>query len=158
MKKNVFFPLIKEYAILNVLNVVEYVYLFSKGSISFQIVDATPDKCDQAFAYLPDIQDNALIVYSFADNDSWRVKHNYFSMEPFEGDLNIANVNFQWHDGIFALALGPMDNDGYWLSNHFIIFAVFKQSLPRGGFSLRQTKHVHRGARIQRGTRAKDKE
>lgn len=77
-----------------------------------QIVDATADKCDKAFAYLPNIQDNSIIVYSFAENDSWKVTHNYFSFEPLEGDLTIEGFNFQWHDGIFSIALGPVDNQG----------------------------------------------
>lgn len=78
----------------------------------FQVVDAVPGQCDQAFAYILDSQDFDIIVYSFADNDSWKVKHNFFAFDPFRGDLNIAGLNFQWHDGVIGITLGPRDIDG----------------------------------------------
>lgn len=72
-----------------------------------------PDKCDDAFAYLPDLGGYGLVVYSFADNDSWRIKHNFFHFDPLKGDLNVGGINFQWTDGIFGLALGPVEQSGY---------------------------------------------
>lgn len=57
----------------------------------------------------------ALIVYSFEDNNSWRLKHHYFYFSPLESQYNIGGVEFQWSDGIFGLALSKRDSDGYFL-------------------------------------------
>lgn len=53
------------------------------------IVDVTNDNCNNAFAYIPDLGTNALIVYSLAANDAWRVTHHYFHFDPLSGDYNI---------------------------------------------------------------------
>ncbi|KAJ8928950.1 hypothetical protein NQ314_018420 [Rhamnusium bicolor] len=76
------------------------------------VVDVSPDKCDQAFAYIPDLGGYGLVVYSYADNDSWRIKHNFFHFDPLQGDLTVGGINFQWTDGLFGLALGPADENG----------------------------------------------
>ncbi|RZC33575.1 yellow-c [Asbolus verrucosus] len=77
------------------------------------VVDVDPAECDKAFAYIPDLGEYGLVVYSWADNDSWRVKHNFFYFDPLKGDFNVGGVNFQWTDGVFGLALGPRQQDGY---------------------------------------------
>uniref|UniRef100_A0A023F809 Putative major royal jelly protein n=1 Tax=Triatoma infestans TaxID=30076 RepID=A0A023F809_TRIIF len=68
--------------------------------------------CDSAFAYIPDLGSYGLIVYSWADNDSWRIKHHYFHFDPLAGNYHVGGVNFQWTDGIFGLALSPPDEEG----------------------------------------------
>ncbi|XP_050499256.1 protein yellow [Diabrotica virgifera virgifera] len=88
-----------------------------KGADSFFaniIVDTTKSQCDKAFAYLPDLGGYGIVVYSFADNISYRVKHNYFHFDPLKGNLNVGGVNFQWTDGVFSIALGPInETTGY---------------------------------------------
>lgn len=54
----------------------------------------------------------AVIVYSFEDNRAHRIKHNYFHFDPLNGDFNVDGINFQWTDGVFGMALGPMNTDG----------------------------------------------
>ncbi|KAJ8982128.1 hypothetical protein NQ317_002854 [Molorchus minor] len=76
------------------------------------IVDVIPGKCDEAYAYIPDLGGYGLVVYSYAENDSWRIKHNYFHFDPIQGDMTIGGVDIQWTDGIFGLALGPADETG----------------------------------------------
>lgn len=53
------------------------------------IVDVTKDTCNNAFAYVPDLGSNALIVYSLAANEAWRVTHHYFHFDPVWGDYNV---------------------------------------------------------------------
>ncbi|XP_075218689.1 L-dopachrome tautomerase yellow-c isoform X2 [Lycorma delicatula] len=77
------------------------------------IIDVTSDKCDKAFAYLPDLGSNAVIVYSWESNDSWRVEHHFFHMDPLAGNYHVGGVNFQWVDGVFGMALSPVQEDGY---------------------------------------------
>lgn len=79
----------------------------------FQIVDvAKKTDCDNAYAYVPDLGAYGLVVYSFGENKSWRVKHNFFHFDPLNGDYNIGGVNFQWTDGIFGMGLGKATPDG----------------------------------------------
>jgi len=77
------------------------------------IVDITPGKCEDAFAYLPDLGSYGLVVYSWKDNTTYRVKHHYFHFDPLAGNYNIGGVNFQWTDGIFGIALSKIMDDGY---------------------------------------------
>lgn len=80
------------------------------------LVDVSADACDKAYAYVADLGAYALIVYNLAENDSYRVSHHYFHFDPLAGDYNIGGINFQWHDGIFGLALSPknhLQDDGY---------------------------------------------
>jgi len=63
--------------------------------------------------YLPDIEQNAIVIYDYRKNDSWRIKHNYFHFEPTLTLFNIAGVRFHWEDGVFGLALSKVNPDGY---------------------------------------------
>lgn len=76
------------------------------------IVDVPKNGCDDAFAYVPDLGAYATVVYSFKTDKSWRVKHNFFYFDPINGDFNVGGVNFQWTDGVFAMALGPQTEQG----------------------------------------------
>ncbi|GLH13148.1 Protein yellow [Gryllus bimaculatus] len=68
-------------------------------------VDVSPTGCEDTYAYLADMGSYALIVYSWAGNESWRVTHNYFLSHPLQGEFRVAGTRFQWPDGIFGLAL-----------------------------------------------------
>uniref|UniRef100_A0A182VSS2 Protein yellow n=1 Tax=Anopheles minimus TaxID=112268 RepID=A0A182VSS2_9DIPT len=76
------------------------------------IVDTERGDCDNAYAYIPDLGSYAVIVYSLADDRSWRIKHNFFHFDPLAGDYNIGGVNFQWTDGVFGMAVGKRLQDG----------------------------------------------
>ncbi|KAK3919002.1 Protein yellow [Frankliniella fusca] len=78
------------------------------------VVDTTAQTCDDAYAYVPDLGGYGLVVYSWKDNSSWRIKHNFFYFDPLSGNYNVDGINFQWTDGVFALALSPVQKeDGY---------------------------------------------
>ena len=50
-------------------------------------------------------------MYDFENQKSWRVSHNYFGYDPVQGDFNIDNINFQWQDGVFGMALDKIRNE-----------------------------------------------
>uniref|UniRef100_A0A1I8PA66 Protein yellow n=1 Tax=Stomoxys calcitrans TaxID=35570 RepID=A0A1I8PA66_STOCA len=75
------------------------------------IVDSERSECANAYAYIPDLGAYGVIVYSFRDNHSYRVKHNFFHFDPLHGDFNVGGVNFQWTDGVFGMAVGPLKPD-----------------------------------------------
>ncbi|XP_046682918.1 protein yellow [Homalodisca vitripennis] len=90
-------------------------FLFDKAHIKDNsffaniIVDVTPGKCEQAYAYIPDLGSYAVIVYNLFTDKSFRVRHHFFYMDPLSGNYNVGGVNFQWTDGIFSLALSPIN-------------------------------------------------
>lgn len=69
--------------------------------------------CEDTFAYLGDLGKPGLIVYSWKKNESWRVTHHYFNIDPLAGEFNVSGISFQWNDGLFGLALSSADNDGF---------------------------------------------
>lgn len=70
--------------------------------------------CEDAFAYFSDELGYGLVSYSWEQNKSWRFAHSYFFPDPLRGDFNVAGLNFQWgEEGIFGMALSPIQNDGY---------------------------------------------
>lgn len=82
-----------------------FTFFFHVGPVFLtflQIVDVPKNRCDDAYAYVPDLGAYGVVVYSFKDGKSWRVKNNYFYFDPVSGDFNVGGVNFQWTDGIYA--------------------------------------------------------
>uniref|UniRef100_A0A8D8ZPD2 Protein yellow n=1 Tax=Cacopsylla melanoneura TaxID=428564 RepID=A0A8D8ZPD2_9HEMI len=78
------------------------------------LVDTTPNTCDKAFAYIPDLGGFQMIVFDLEHDESYKVKHHYFYFDPLSGNYNVGGVNFQWTDGVFGVALSPVHKeDGY---------------------------------------------
>lgn len=77
------------------------------------IVDVDANHCDEAFAYIPDLGGNSVVVYSLRDNKCWTTEHHYFHFDPLNGNYTVEGVNFQWKDGVFSLALSAPQEDGF---------------------------------------------
>ncbi|KAL5273009.1 Y-f family protein [Megaselia abdita] len=75
------------------------------------IVDTSKKSCNKAFAYVADSIGFAIIVFSLHEKKSWRVKHNFFHIDPMMGTFSVADVMFSWRDGIFGMALGHVNPD-----------------------------------------------
>lgn len=73
---------------------------FWLGVFNIQIIDVPKNRCNDAYAYIPDLGAYGVVVYSFKNEKSWRIKHNFFYFDPVNGDFNVGGVNFQWTDGI----------------------------------------------------------
>lgn len=92
--------------------------------------------CEDTHAYINDVSSYSLIVfrwffsdflhlmhikfrfltfsfYSLRQNTVWRFLHNYFHFDPLQGNFNIDGIKFTWHDGIFSVALGTLQPNGY---------------------------------------------
>ena len=77
-------------------------------------IDASSNRCDEAFAYIPDLLNARLYVYSFQRNTIWSFSHNYFHFDPLGGDLFVGGQSFRWDDGIFSITLtSPVGPKGY---------------------------------------------
>lgn len=76
-------------------------------------IDVDPKQCDNAYAYIPDLVNHNIVVYSWRENDDWTVHHNSFSFLPRGGDLYIGGFHFSWDDGIFSIVLDPSRKTAY---------------------------------------------
>lgn len=70
------------------------------------------DNCEETFAYAADLASPGLVVYSWKQEESWRIQHNYFHPDPLAGNYSIDGREFQWDDGLYGLALSKMEVDG----------------------------------------------
>lgn len=69
--------------------------------------------CENTFAYAADLGSPGLVVYSWAQEDSWRVQHNFFHPDPLAGNYSIGGIEFQWDDGLYGLAVSKPQADGF---------------------------------------------
>lgn len=106
------------------------------------VIDVDPNNCSDAYVYNSDLGANGLVVYSLAKNDSWRITHNYFRVDPLNskciikfkiyfiertyficilyiylcfnilGNYNVSGTIFQWTDGLFGMALSSPNENG----------------------------------------------
>lgn len=83
-----------------------------RGLASLTIDVPSGNECDQAYAYIPDLVNRRLYVYSLATDRMWSFEHNYFNFDPVAGDLHIGGQTFRWDDGIFSVTMGPEQPDG----------------------------------------------
>lgn len=77
------------------------------------VVDVTADTCNQAFAYIPDFGGYRLVVYSYEQNQSWRIKHPYFYFDPFATPFYVGGLVFLWTDGVFGMGLSAIQSDNF---------------------------------------------
>ncbi|XP_014224153.1 protein yellow-like [Trichogramma pretiosum] len=73
------------------------------------IVDVKNDECERAVAYAADVWRFGLVVYDFFNDSSYRLQHHYFFPDPLSSKFNLHGLEFQWTDGLFGLALTPVD-------------------------------------------------
>nr|XP_033340383.1 protein yellow-like isoform X1 [Megalopta genalis]XP_033340384.1 protein yellow-like isoform X1 [Megalopta genalis] len=73
------------------------------------VVDIRDEECDTAVAYAADVFRYGLLVYDFLKDSSFRVQHHLFFPDPLASKYDIHGVKFQWTDGIFGIALSPVD-------------------------------------------------
>lgn len=73
------------------------------------ITDVRNGKCDEAFAYITDVFRYAIVVYNWKEDRSWRVSHNFFYPDPIACKYSLDDITFRWTDGVFGLALSPVD-------------------------------------------------
>lgn len=99
-------------------------------------VDVISCDTNDSFAYLPNLAASQIIVFSLADNSSYNVQHNYFRMNPFEGDYRVDGLRFSWDDGIFSIALAEREKGSshrlayFHPMSRFNLIRLFSDSQP----------------------------
>lgn len=69
--------------------------------------------CENTYAYSADLGAPGLVVYSWKQQESWRISHHYFYPDPLSGNYSVQGINFQWDDGLFGLSLSKKQLDGF---------------------------------------------
>lgn len=73
------------------------------------IVDIRHNECEDTHAYITDVWRYGLIVFSLKKKRSWRVADHLFYPEPLAAAYNLHGLEFEWTDGVFGIALSPVD-------------------------------------------------
>lgn len=83
-----------------------------KEDSGFAVITVEDADCDNTYAYAADVGKAAIVVYSWAQNESWRISHHYFHADPLACDYSVKGLNFTWDDAIFGLGIsGPNSNN-----------------------------------------------
>lgn len=86
------------------------------------VIDTDPNNCDNTYAYISDLGGYALVVYSWAKNDSWRITHNFFYFDPRYGEILYLNQNFDYIQYIFKLYIYIIELKFYIYKNSIFHF------------------------------------
>ncbi|XP_051161772.1 protein yellow-like isoform X2 [Leptopilina boulardi] len=75
------------------------------------IVDVRHGFCELAVAYISDVFRFGVVVYDLLSDSSYRYEHHFFYPDPLSARYNLHGIQFEWTDGIFGMALSPLDID-----------------------------------------------
>lgn len=77
-------------------------------TVAVDVRGSDPASCRDAFAYVADVTEPAILVYDMRRNRSWRVLSNLLYPYPLHGSFKINGAEFDLMDGVFGLSLGPV--------------------------------------------------
>lgn len=80
-------------------------FIKQDGLFSNIVVDVKPHDCNDAYAYLTDVWRYGIVVYSLHKNRSWRIYDHLFMPDPLAAAYTLHDLEFEWSDGIFGMAL-----------------------------------------------------
>ncbi|VEN35137.1 unnamed protein product [Callosobruchus maculatus] len=79
------------------------------GLFSNLMVDIRDNDCVNVHAYLTDVWRFGMVVFSLEKMKSWLITDHLFFPEPLAAAYKVHHLEFEWTDGLFALALSPYD-------------------------------------------------
>ncbi|XP_055679892.1 L-dopachrome tautomerase yellow-f2-like [Lutzomyia longipalpis] len=74
-------------------------------------VDTNAYNCDDAHAYMPNLELRNLLVYSLRRNDIWTFTHPFMQPDMANANYVLDGLKFGFPDGIFSVALSPNVNN-----------------------------------------------
>ncbi|XP_041979305.1 uncharacterized protein LOC121733199 [Aricia agestis] len=81
-----------------------------KEDSGFAVIAVEDMDCENTYAYAGDVGKAGLVVYSWAKNESWRIHHHFFNIDPMACEYSVKGHEFTWDDAIFGLSLAPNNN------------------------------------------------
>ncbi|XP_045497878.1 protein yellow [Colias croceus] len=92
-------------------------YVFPEDQVKedsgFANIAVEDTDCEDTYAYSGDLGKPAVVVYSWKKNESWRITHHFFHINPLACDFSVKGHNFSWTDAIFGLGLSAPNADNY---------------------------------------------
>ncbi|KAG5883310.1 hypothetical protein JTB14_008597 [Gonioctena quinquepunctata] len=82
-------------------------FIKEDGLYSNIIVDMKDGDCVNAHAYLADVWRFGIVVFSLAKKRAWRVTDHLFFPDPLASAYKVHQLEFEWSDGLFGMALSP---------------------------------------------------
>lgn len=73
------------------------------------VVDVRHGNCADAYAYIPDVWRYGIVVLSLSQAKSWRTTSHLYLPTPQACNYDLYGINFQWTDGVFGMALSPLN-------------------------------------------------
>ncbi|XP_017778762.1 PREDICTED: protein yellow-like [Nicrophorus vespilloides] len=73
-------------------------------------VDVRKGRCEDAYAYVTDVWRFGLVTFSLREMRSWRITDHLFYPDPLAAAYKLDDLEFEWTDGIFGMALSPVLN------------------------------------------------
>ncbi|KAI8435943.1 hypothetical protein MSG28_004111 [Choristoneura fumiferana] len=86
-------------------------YVLQDSLFANLIVDTRTEDCSDLHVYISDTWRFGLLVFRERDETFWRFSHHLFYPDPLASNYTLHGLNFQWSDGIFGLALTPIDHN-----------------------------------------------
>ncbi|KAL6263206.1 hypothetical protein P5V15_006006 [Pogonomyrmex californicus] len=80
-----------------------------QDSLYINIAVDIRNDCGSAVAYLADVWRYGIVVYDFLKDSTFRVEHPFFYPDPLAARYELHGIKFQWTDGLFGIALSPLD-------------------------------------------------
>ncbi|XP_061713383.1 protein yellow-like [Cydia pomonella] len=87
-------------------------YVLQDSLFANIIVDTRTKDCSDLHVYIADTWRFGLLVFRQSDATFWRFSNPIFYPDPLASNYTLHGINFQWADGIFGLALSPLDSFG----------------------------------------------
>ncbi|XP_045497216.1 protein yellow-like [Colias croceus] len=84
-------------------------YVLQDSLFSNIVVDSRTSDCSDLHVYIADTWRFGLLVFRERDASFWRFSHHLFYPDPLASNYTLHGHNFQWSDGIFGLALSPVN-------------------------------------------------
>lgn len=75
------------------------------------VIDIRHQDCQNAHAYITDVWRFGLVVFSLKTMRSWRIFDHLFYPDPLAAAYKIYDLEYEWTDGVFGIALSPQTKD-----------------------------------------------
>ena len=84
-------------------------YVLEDSLFANLMIDTRMPDCSDLHVYIADTWRFGLLVFRQSDVQFWRFTNPLFFPDPLASNFTLHGLNFQWTDGIFGLALTPID-------------------------------------------------
>ncbi|KAJ8728122.1 hypothetical protein PYW08_016507 [Mythimna loreyi] len=84
-------------------------YVLQDSLFANLVIDTRVPNCSDLHVYISDTWRFGLLVFRQSDMRFWRFTNPFFFPDPLASNFTLHGLNFRWTDGIFGLAITPID-------------------------------------------------